>query len=87
MQILSIQELDDALFSNFRHLPNRTTSLIDFVEDTFDEIRRSLFTIEEIVDHTFDEDLQNGDQRQPFIHFLEDTDYCMFVLFLRERKY
>jgi len=74
---LSIQELDDALFSNFRHLPNRTTSLIDFVEDTFDEIRKSLFTIEEIVDSAMEEELEAHNHRQPFIHFLEDPDYCM----------
>jgi len=70
--ILSIQELDDTLFSSFRHLPSRNSALIDFVEDTFDEIRRSLFNIEEIIDNEFTE---AENHKQPFIHFLDDPDY------------
>jgi hypothetical protein len=72
-KILSIQELDDTLFERFRNLPTSTTSLIDFVEDAFEELRRNLFTIEELGDVEVPEDT-----KQPFVHFMEDPDYCKY---------
>ncbi len=53
-------------------MPNSTTSLIDFVEDAFEEFRRSLFTIEELGDV----DVVFENTRQPFVHFMNDPDYC-----------
>jgi len=75
--ILSIQELDDALFERFKNLPTSSTSLIDFVEDAFDEIRRSLFNIEELVDDGFFEGFEFpiAHNREPSIHFKEDPEY------------
>jgi len=68
--------LDDTLSERFRNLPTSTTSLIDFVEDAFEELRRcsSLFTIEELA---FDVEVSD-ETKQPFVHFMDDPDYCKF---------
>lgn len=85
LQILSIQELDDVLLERFKDLPVGTSSLIDFVEDAFDEIRRSLFNIEEIVDDGYFEGFFPPnfprEPKEPAVHFSDDPDYCMFKLF------
>lgn len=70
------------MFERFINLPTASTNLIDYVEDAFEEIRRSLFSIEELVD---DDGFFEGFEfpeitstREPSIHFIEDPGYRMY---------